>query len=311
MSILNEIHTLGTNFCGVATTTPLAFIKSTNVFVYPCGRRRSIISESTRADSYIPFDIEARLSTEANIIKTSAQNGYNQSYVKGWEFDKVPTLALTIGGYNFKIKLDNNYDNADNTLGAAIIEKLGDDAATKIYANIRIEDVQITSGSSTEKTQVLRNQSGSSVGSSSLDELINSSTDTNKADSYYFAGLSFSTIPITGKEQTYSTAMGSVEIGNGNLVNQQIYSLCILSRDLEAENASWELYQRALLPNIQHGKDLNSVEMDTLYVNTLKQHGFSVPGVELIEISKGSKYKLAFHTASCGCDKCIVQVSNN
>lgn len=172
----------------------LTFIKSTNVQVYPCGRRRStIIDQDTTTDDqyYIPFDPEARLNTEANNRKHSGLNGYTQTYLKDWD-EANKLLMFSLGGYLFNIELctkdsngtvlndygtpavfgfkvieilkntaealkDNAKTMAEITAAEALLNNITD--ATEIYANILIEDVHLFSGRQEYFTEVLRNQS--------------------------------------------------------------------------------------------------------------------------------------------------------
>ena len=92
----------------------LAFIKSKNIQVFPCGRRRStdIAGTGTR----LPFDPEARLNTEANNRKHSSLNGFTQTYLKEWD-TTGKRLSLSIAGYLFDILLtndDTDYSEAED-----------------------------------------------------------------------------------------------------------------------------------------------------------------------------------------------------
>ena len=98
----------------------LVFIKSKNVNVFPCGRRRSNLIDADGSTLtvndryYIPFDPEARLNTEANNRKHSGLNGFRQSYIYDWSYTASSgVLSLVIEGYLFNIILDYEYRTDD------------------------------------------------------------------------------------------------------------------------------------------------------------------------------------------------------
>ena len=170
----------------------LTFLKSANVQVFPCGRRRSNtirtdLNKDGNAESFqIPFDPEAKLNTEANNRKHSGLNGYTQTYIKSFENN---VFSFALAGYLFNINLDSNY-NTENTFGEKLLDELrksllntylsnntfdSEDAKneatesfnstfynnnTKIYANIRLEDLQLFTGFQEYMTTILRDQIG-------------------------------------------------------------------------------------------------------------------------------------------------------
>ena len=251
----------------------LAFVKSTNIRAYPCGRRRAKKDEE---NIYIPFDPEARLNTEFNNRSHSSLNGYTQSYVQSWSNQGV---ALVLDNYLFNIEFatkNSKVEDAVATFGANIIKKivsskLDDNAskANKIYANILVEEVPLyssntsTVGLNDYNTEILRNQSLTEFPEATLD-LIVDGHDKNLASSYYFSGLSFSTKPITGEENTTRSKI-MLERGGSQLPQYKI-SLCILQK----KNSSWQVYQPAYLPHIEHGEEPNSVKVDILEANNIK-----------------------------------------
>lgn len=269
-------------------------------------------SNTTDDIYYIPFDPEARLNTEANNRKHSSLNGFTQTYIKDWN-GRNKLLTLSLAGYLFNITLpestltingvNETLDFSEqNNFGRAIIaclveqlttlksnaeqkndienvtsltaEKTAVEQATRLYANILLEDVHLFSGFKDYYTRVLRNQSDGEP-KTSLD-LLKASGSVSNPDDYYFSGLSFSTIPLTSivdgaaseitrdsLPRTYTRSNGQSSIN----VNQQIVSLCIL----EKEGSSWIIHQPALLPKIDHGTTEDSIVVygDT----TLKGNG--------------------------------------
>lgn len=281
--MFNEKHFLNNN-----EDMPLAFIKSKNIKVYPCGRRRSefvnITEGSTTGQNegyYIPFDPEARLNTEANNRKSVGINSFTQTYVNRFPTEKETTLiSLSIAGYLFDINLDGA--KAADDVGAAVQEALDSkEPPTDIYANIRIQSVPLFSDSGLKYyTQVLRNQTASQDPSTTLDLLCSTSQETlDKEDinNYYFSGLSFTAKPITdyisyADEDDYY--VDSIEEASwcskaiyekADKVNvnpatdtlyQYVVSLHILTKD-----DKWQVYQPALLPEIAHGETEGSIKV--------------------------------------------------
>jgi hypothetical protein len=264
----------------------LTFLKSTNVQVYPCGRRRSELidkdgnKEGTTDDQfYFPFDPEARLNTEANNRKHSGVNGYTQTYLGDWD-NTNKLLTMSLAGYLFNISLDDDYlqeDTGDvgtiyrfktNDFGEKIAYNVGNTDTEYIYANILIEDVHLFAGFQQYFTGILRNQSGT-VGqypAPSLDLLDSLSASqparellslTKDFNNYYFSGLSFSVTPLTGEVATRSskTITPIRDAATGKTVTQIQVSL----RILEKEGDTWKIHQPALLPKIEHGDTDDSI----------------------------------------------------
>ena len=263
--------------------TNLTFIKSTNIKVFPCGRRRSQevdkdLNTETLDDRYhIPFDPEARLNTEANNLKHSGLNGFTQSFIqtKEWVND-TSWLSLVIAGYLFNIKLDNAY-NSPNEFGTGVLTSLETSEATCIYANILTEELQLFSGPGFREytTFVLRNQSQTENPETCLDLLSPKITSLEAAkdlNSYYFSGLSFSTTPITDDDNTRSNK--TIQKANSTL-SQGLTSLCILKRDAfkdasgNTTYSAWYVNESARLPEIEHGEGPNSVKLGNVELETL------------------------------------------
>jgi hypothetical protein len=300
-TIFNEKHFLNAN--SESENLALAFVKSKNIKVYPCGRRRStkinIDGENAENEGYyIPFDPEARLNTEANNRKSVGVNSFTQTYIK-FPTEELPAeektnlISLSVAGYLFDISLDDS-KTADD-IGAAVLEALGSSDATKIYANIIIQNVPLFSDNKLKYyTEVLRNQTDTPDPSASLDLLRTSETNLEHKDieNYYFSGLSFSTAPITGKvsytagedyyvansEETDSwTSVTTYEKADKvthkesqatDLLYQHIVSLHVLSKVSTGEKDAndkdileWQVYQPALLPEITHGETEGSIKV--------------------------------------------------
>ena len=222
----------------------LVFIKSTNIKVFPCGRRRSELvdtdgSNNTVSDKYyIPFDPEARLNTEANNRKHSGLNGFKSDYIKSWTSDGL--LSIVLAGYLFQIITDYT---SDASFGSNVADKLGISNGS-IFVNIRLAEVEFFAGAAnvpSANTEILCDQSTSAEPRECLDLFRvtdGASNDKTKLDSYYFYGLSFSAEKITGD--------GWV-------------SLQLL--DYESNTASWAIHEAARLPKIDHGDTKNSVKI--------------------------------------------------
>jgi hypothetical protein len=260
----------------------VTFIKSTNVQVYPCGRRRGNADLTGNSESYIPFDPEARLNTEANNRKHSGLNGYTQTYIKDWEGD---LLTMSLGGYLFNItfpdgSVPDGYLSQDG-VGKKIAENVLNSAATKIYANILIQDVHLYSGFTEYYTGVLRNQTATDQPTTSLDLLVTGSD-------YYFSGLSFSTSPLTEEDKAWSSISRLVTLNDGasTTVKQTVISLCILNKTQEDDEteATWKLYQPALLPKIEHGDTEDSIAVtgNALMKSTLDVEGIHTAHNQII-----------------------------
>jgi hypothetical protein len=294
----------------------LTFLKSLNVQAFPCGRRRSklvdVDNDGDRTPDtsyYIPFDPEAKLNTEANNRKHSGLNGYTQTYVKGLNSD---VFSIVLAGYLFDIKAGNTYSDIGNLIATAlrnfyVAENLDTsydseeaketdrarfeddfDKNTKLYANIRLEDIQLLTGFQEYTTSVLRDQTVDGIPSVYLD--ICNAADDSDYNNYYFSGLSFSTAPLTSIAAGHTGAKTREQLPHavtrGNTtINQQLVSLCILEK-VDKKDASgniiyktdeegnattepekeWKLYQPALLPFIEHDIDEDSVKMGETHV---------------------------------------------
>lgn len=304
------------------TTGPLlAFMKSLDVQAFPCGRRRSELVDNIDANNdgqvkddekfYIPYDPEARLNTEANALKHTGINGYNNSFIKEWD---TTYLTLVIGGYFFKIATQyanpsevQSTDDASKAFGSLLATYLDNSSANSIYANIRIEEVPLYSGFTTYYTGVLRDQTATTLPSVSIDLLIpGTQEDIEKQQGFkvhpenyfYFAGLSFSTEPLAGEldeDAHYKEAL-TYRNNDGGL-HQRTISLRILERP--SAGADWIVYQQALLPNVKHGDTENSVSVNTLYANNLVREAggvrTTVPSLKLVQnASDQDLYKMVF-----------------
>lgn len=145
--------------------------------------------------------------------------------------------------------------------------------STKLYANILLEDVNLFSGFHDYYTNILRDQGGSEKPDPSLD-LLNTITKTGGSRpamqnyrNYYFSGLSFSAMPLTGQEATRSVMPKVVDRGELKKANQTVVSLCVL----EKISGAWQIHQPALLPKIAHGVTEDSIVVgDTIVKRTLK-----------------------------------------
>lgn len=259
----------------------LAFIKSLNVLVYPCGRRRSEIVDNdangdgniTEIEQYrIPFDPEARLNTEANNRRHSSLNGFTQTYLNKWD-ENEKFLSLVLSGYLFNIKLDTGYQ-AVKDFGDKIIEFLPARAnKNSIYANILIEETKLFEGFDTYYTEVLRDQSQSDYGLTNLD-LVADEDSAPEPNNFYFSGLSFSTTPLSGDTSTHS-----IKFATNNGLKQYIISLHVL----EKISDTWQIYQPSLLPKIEHGSTEDSIKVKTIFAKNLIQDTGPVPSIKVVK----------------------------
>ena len=280
----------------------LVFLTSQLVRAYPCGRRRSkysyTTSEGAEKTGYIPTDPEARLNTEANNRKYTSLNGYTQTYLGNFN---EKNLRLVLAGYAFDIDLDNLNSNNNNTPATAlklfaekVLEKLAGDTPTgynKLYANIRLQEVKLFSGTDAYYTSVLRDQTN--LDDAALTELDVIKTDLQGSTSlktlteltnYYFSGLSFSTSPLNdyldydtskfSKEEVDAGDINTrrvtniyIQDANGSRLYQQVVSLCVLEKD--AITGVWKAYEPARLPHIEHGKEEDSVVLNKVRLQTL------------------------------------------
>ena len=298
----------------------LTFIKSPNIFVYPCGRRRSFVEDPDKNTNtiedqyYIPFDPEARLNTEANNRRHSSLNGFTQTYIKDAEWNKE-SFVLSLDGYLFRIVFDDEMEL--NTFGTELLEQLSETVSvedTSIYANILIEDTPIFSDKFTYYTGVLRNQSETNEGATSVDivttALANNKNSTQKdfedKENYYFSGLSFSIAPLTSVidseinvKDTISTAV--ISSGDAGSRSKRVVSLRVFDitgiNEVQLEGTTKKEYELALylpacLPKVTHGNSPNSAKIDTLIVNKIEKNGIAVPSLEVKQI--GTTYQLQF-----------------
>lgn len=263
----------------------LAFLKSLNVQVYPCGNRRSTLINTNNVDDsyYIPFDPEAKLNTEANSKKISGLNGFTQTFLNKWD-ENFGELSLVIAGYFFNIKLDADY-RSPNEFATKLLDE--NDSSEAIYANIRIEETPLFSSSdSAYYTGILVSQTNSSDTLGSID-VLRSDTETfvneNLSENYYFSGLSFSTTPLSSNYPVVEC------IYLDDRPHQQTMSLKLL----EKKDGVWQINQRALLPKVEHGEAEDSVKIDNLEVDNITvdtitaqkivQDGKDVPVIALEE----------------------------
>ena len=287
---------------------PLTFIKSASIQAYPCGRRRSELIDQDGVEGtvddkyYLPFDPEARLNTEYNNRKHSSLNGYTQTYLKGINLDEEQ-LVLSLAGYLFTIENVNSL----NTFGKQVIAGLGasesNENVESIYANILLEETPLFSGFSNYDTWVLRNQSATDIGATTLDLLtttISSSTSSSLADiknfeNDYFSGLSFSVQPLT-KDETNATKSISC-FKETDKRTQYAISLRILDKHKDGSNYAWKAHEPAHLPHIEHGDTEDSVKVNTLIANYIEQNGTPVPSLSVVEVDE-NKYQLQFSFGS-------------
>lgn len=269
--MFNEIH----NFDGIQ----LYFIKSPLVKAFPCGRRRS---ESIDADGndktvediyHFPFDPEARLNTELNNRKHSGSNGFTQTYLSEWSNEFI---KLSVAGYSFEVK---------NTLSVqdfcANIASGADNS--KIYANIRIAEVPLYQNDKlTYKTWILRDQTATEEKPVTTLDLLKEGQDKTDINSYYFSGLSFSTQPIT-KDTTGETC------SSNKTTTQQVFSLCIA----EKADDTWQIHQPAFLPKIEHGDEPNSVKVNVLDAENVRQRGKITAVIDIVP-SANNTFQLQF-----------------
>lgn len=290
MAIIKEIHKLGTNGQGLSEDIKLAFIKSSKVKVYPCGRRRSQPIDQDKKTTtpndvyYIPFDPEARLNTEFNNRHYSGLNGFDQSYLKQWS-DEESNKIIVLGGYTFYLDLDTLEKTADFV--KSLEDKGLTEASNAIYVNIRLERIQLFEGFTDYYTWVLRNQSATGSALTELDLLKTGETESEDFNNYYFSGLSFSVEALTGENEVRSIVECDIKSNVGTSIistKQQIISL----RLFEKINETWTICQEALLPQIIHGKVENSAIIDTLNTNILQQKGKPVSILEIAEVVKES-----------------------
>ena len=135
-----------------------------------------------------------------------------------------------------------------NTFASELISALHgtspDPDITKIYANIKLEEILLYSkGTGSErdtlryKTWVLRNQSASKYAENELDLLKSGETDASDVSKYFFSGLSFSTTPIVIDKLTEAEQVLNLPVddhylpGTANKKAQHDISLCIFNKN--------------------------------------------------------------------------------
>jgi hypothetical protein len=243
----------------------LVFIKSSNIKVFPCGRRRSNLidrdgSQTTVSDRYyIPFDPEARLNTEANNRKHSGLNGFKSSYLRSWEGNG--TISLVLDGYLFTIESMLTPEAFGSELETYL------EGATEVYANIKLANVKFFDGADgigVAATEVLRDQVLNDSPATCLDFPINLDVDTSKSDSYYFSGLSFSRAATSGSNLEHS--------------------LRLLVKDAKS---GWQIDNTARLPKIEHGNTKDSVKVGAIHAtDDIKTDG----ELDAVSIKLGNNY---------------------
>jgi hypothetical protein len=296
------------NYTITENNIKLAFLNSTDIYMYPCSRRSSEPlapqQSSFISQQYIPFDPEARLNTEANNMKLSSTNGFAQNYIRSWwtsttPFTKVlenvpgasdvnnsifPGLFLNLGGYSFYIPDTDTVDN----FGRAVIRDLGLTGTQNfdIYANIRLEKTPLYQEVDEEdedegvnvNTWVLRNQTATSVrGTACLDLLVGDQTanQPDYASSFFFSGLSFSVRPLAGdfssqNNKNKESYKSTIYHVQGGF-DQQVISLHIMH--YSDSNNTWEIFQPALLPHIWHDPEEDSVAVEYFRVHEKAEVG--------------------------------------
>ena len=215
----------------------LVFIKSRNIKVFPCGRRKSelIDNQNTVSDRYyIPFDPEARLNTEANNRRHSGLYGYKQSYLNSW--NSLGDVSIVLAGYLFNIT--SSYSSASE-FGSAIATALGGNP-NEIFVNIKLAEMKLFEGAGevpAATTEILRDQSTAIEPAISLDKL--------NSDNYYFYGLSFS-------GENLEAADKAINNGITDWVSLHL---------LDLDNTGWKIHEASRLPVIDHGDTENSVKI--------------------------------------------------
>ena len=262
--------------------TDLVFINSACINVYPCGRRRAVKLDNGEVVGSIPFDPESKLSTERNLRKLTAINGYTNTYIYNANDE---SLDFVIDGYLFKINLAAALEYLEpekvslNSFGSELWALFNDDAEAEqgqsICAKIKLQEVPLVDmGDSVEfvkyNTVILGNQystvSDESIGiDAALDiKLLENQTvqDPNDAGliivtdhhtNYVFTGLSFVVLPTDDFNDS--------DLGLVNPFIKSNDSTEITLRLLNYTGAGWCACQEALLPKVLHGSVENSIRM--------------------------------------------------
>ena len=248
--------------------------KSAEIKVFPSGRRGITAAQD-------PFDPESRLNTEFNNRRISSINGFSDSFIKGFDAD-TGLFTFCLGGYSFSFNLVKSNQNKEieeeteneeiseqsqnaEDLLSSFIRTLGtvvnkdDENGKVVYANILLEEINLyyADSDTNAQTWILRDQTDSVAPRTILDILDTVEDDPqSNTKEYYFTGITFSNQPL----QRNSSAKP--------LNKQKIVSLCVLEKSSDGE---WTLCQRSLLPNITHGDTDDSIQIDTIYANVIKQ----------------------------------------
>ena len=140
-----------------------AFIKSSDIKIYPCAYRSS------------EYDLESKLNTEANLRRIP---GLNRSRIIDWNTSGAfPILKLALDGYY--IEINNVYPS---------------DLATYQYADIVLKELEILSDG--KSSQFTSSTVLSSLVSESGAEV--ASLDVDYSGTSYFTGMCFTSTPLTG-----------------------------------------------------------------------------------------------------------------
>lgn len=238
----------------------LAFVKSTDIQVYPCGRRRSIGISKDQNTYYIPFDPEARINTEANNTRYTSLNGYEQTYIYSWTDEE---LVLIIAGYFFRIPKISPAQIAE-TIGIGV-----ESTDVKLYANIVLEESPIFQNAALQyNTYILRNQPCTNlkdVALNELDRIINEEKGSEDLTNYYFSGLSFTSVPLTDPNANTLTVRSEAVLQEQDTLKEHIISLCIAVR----ESSDWKVCEKAKLPKIEHGDTQDSAKVTNFIAETI------------------------------------------
>lgn len=179
----------------------------------------------------------------------------------------------------------NSPDKEDKIAAAtAVLNTIN--SATQLYANILLEDVHLFSSTANEYfTSILRDQydtAGADLEAKkatpgTLLDLLNRATaegtsnlDARKdPNNYYFSGLSFSTVPLTGNTTDARSSL-PITVERIYMPGEQTTQLYVSLRILERTKTSgdgvtpetfteWQICQSAYLPKIEHGTTEDSI----------------------------------------------------
>lgn len=257
-----------TKYLILDSSSGLYFVKSSNIQVYPCGRRRTQVGSEN-----IPIDPESKIITEENNRRSIALNGYTQNFIIE---SNSNNLIIALAGYFFKI----NFPEGENFITNEI--NSDNPSTTQIYANLILSPAKLYESESSEyvyNTTVLGDIS-KSVDDNYLDRSINSSASTSSINDYYFSGLAFS--------------------NEGPFVDDSlcINSLCIFKKS----SGIWSVCEEAKLPKIEHGSKKDSVVLGGVTLNAgdidtektvsagcFKQFEMQVPSMDLKPVDENKK----------------------